>query len=520
MAAQTEAAPQAGRKSFPLLAALFLFTIMLPISFKLGSLNLTPSRILLTATLPFLLIQCLIGAYGRVLAMDIFVILFMSWRTLATYVTSAPVAFEYSASNAAIFLGAYLVARASIRSLSDFWTVSRILSVFVIFSLPFALYEAKTSYMVIPRFLEHIPGIKTAADVNYRPRNGIHRVQFVFTHPIHYGLFCSTAFGLLWISMRSTMSAIRRKVGGGIVLLCCFLSVSSGPFLALLSQVMFLAYDWIFRSNPKRWKILFIVSGVLYVILEVLSNRPILYVLSSKLAFNSSTANVRMVLLDYGMQQIPRTPIFGVGFMTKWDLPVWMSGSLDNFWLAMPLTFGIPAGVFMLGAFLSGMIGVGRRPFREGSQLADARLGWELVMFSLMLTLATVYIWAEIASLVFFMLGCGGFMMTAVESGGPGATAPVPAADPRQGPRPSRFAPSHDRRRGGGGPVPVAADAITADGVAAEGVAASVGDAPPVPARGGGPVFARTQEAPPLRPQQEPALRLGPGLKFARESDV
>lgn len=459
------------RRGLPVLAALLLFSLMLPISFKIGSFNLTFSRIILTVMLPILLVRLVTGGFGRILAMDVFVILFIFWRTLAAFVTSAPVAFEYSASNAAIFLGAYMIARASIRTLDDFRFVARMLAIFVIASLPFALYEARTSHMVIPRLLDGIPGIRTAADVHYRPRNGIHRVQFVFTHPIHYGLFCSTAFALLFVSLRQTMAAAKRLAGSAIVLLCCFLSVSSGPFLALLSQLILIVYDWTFRTNPRRWKILFICAAVLYVVLELLSTRPIMYVISSKLAFNSFTANVRMILLDYGLQQIPRTPVFGVGFMTPWDLPAWMSGSLDNFWLAMPLTFGIPAGLFMLLAFLTGMIGVGRRPFAPGGALADARFGWLLVMFSLMLTLATVYIWAEIASLVFFMLGCGAFMMTATDD--PGSGGPVAATPQRGGgPLPSRFAATHDRRRGTPRGVPATAADLAAADLAAPGLAA------------------------------------------------
>lgn len=431
----------------PVLAALLLCTLMLPIIFKVGSLNLTVSRLLLTVLLPFLLLRVVSGAYGRFLPVDAFVILFMAWRTIAAFVRAPNVALEYSASNAAIFLGAYLVARASIRTVEDFRFVARMLGMFVLLSLPFAIYEARTSHMVIPRLLEKIPGIATSADVNYGARKGIFRVQFVFTHPIHYGLFCSTAFGLVFIALKGSIGLVRRKIWGGIIVFCCFLSVSSGPFLALLSQVGLVGYDWVFRRNPRRWPLLFWTGGIIYLILEVLSDRPAFYAISSRLAFNSSTANVRMVLLDYGLAQIPRTPVFGIGFSNNWGLPSWMTGSLDNFWLAMPLQFGIPAGLFLLLSFSWPMIKIGRRSFREGGALANARFGWMIVMFSLMLTLATVYIWAEIASLVFFMLGAGVFLLDASESDGGLLAAAADNTQSRQGTRHTRFGHTPSRRR-------------------------------------------------------------------------
>ncbi|MGB3147295.1 MAG: O-antigen ligase family protein [Paracoccaceae bacterium] len=410
------AAPGKVRDGKPKLALIALLALMIPIYFQVGSLNLTFSRLVFTPLVPILLFQLLSGRYGRILPTDILVLLYMGWRTLSAFVTSAPVAFEYSASNAAIFLGAYLAARASIRNVADFQYASRILITFVLISFPFAVYEAKTGVMFIPRLLDGIPFIKTPVDANYARRLGMDRVQFVFVHSIHYGLFCSTAFALLYVGLKDRIKTFTRWVGSGFVLLCCLMSVSSGPFLALLCQIPLIAYDYLFRQNPNRWKIFLIAGAIAYAILEVLSDRPAFYAISSRLAFSAYNANYRKVLLEYGLRQIGRTPVFGIGFLRGWDAPAWISGSLDNFWLGDALIFGIPAFAFHFGSVVVGITMIGRRKFTRDSALDHARFAWIFVVVSLMLTLATVYIWSEIASLVFFIYGSGAFLITAVEA--------------------------------------------------------------------------------------------------------
>lgn len=447
MRAPVKTGQTSARKPRPFMILLVLLSIMMPITFQLGSYTLSISRIILTAVSPFLMVRLFTGAYGRVNAVDICMLLFMFWRTLATYVTSASVAFEYSASNFAIIFGAYLVARASVRSLENFQYMSKILYWFVLFSLPFAIYETRTSYMVIPRFLDGVPGMSTAIDVNYLPRHGLNRVQFVFTHPIHYGLFCSTAFALMFVGMKDRIGSTFRWVGSSIVVFCCFLSVSSGPFLAVLMQVALAAYARLARNIQKKWNALLWAFGALYVVLEVFSDRPALFVISSKLAFNASTAYDRKLLMDYGMAQVWRTPVFGVGFLMKWERAPWMTGSLDNYWLASALTFGIPAFLFLLGTYLFGMFLVGRRPFKPDSPLDRARSAWQFVMFSIMATLGTVYVWGEIASLVFFIIGSGMFFLSAQEED---VTAPAPEADAPEKPknRYSRFPAEKSRATG------------------------------------------------------------------------
>lgn len=435
---QMESARPAERETTrPFIATIALVSMMLPVSIDVGSLHLTTSRTLFLILCPILLIRLLIGKYGRVTPLDVFILLYMLWRTVVPFINNPQVALQYVGSNSVIFLGGYLAARASIRSASDFRWFARMLGGFVMLSLPFAISESITGNMVIPRYLEMIPGVTSVQDVLYDRRMGLDRVQFVFAHPILYGLFSSMGVAIYFLGMKGHLPTWRRIVGVSVIGICCFLSVSSGPFLSVVAQLFLLFWAFFLRKVETRWRILGILAFLGYVVIELGSTRPGIYAVVSLLSFAPHTANVRLILLEYGLAQVAQTPLFGVGF-NSWNLPVWMSGSLDNFWLANALIFGTPAFFLLAAAFGYGMVAIGRRKFTPGSDLSNIRLGWVIVMVSITLTLATVYIWSEIASLVMFVIGSGAFLLYAEE---PKAGTDVPAEAPAQakGPVYTRF---------------------------------------------------------------------------------
>lgn len=398
---------------------------MVPISFQLGPLNLTLSRVVFTLTLPFLLANLFTGRYGRILITDILIILYMLWRAFSLFITTPDRAFEAVASNTAIFLGAYMCARASVRTIQDFQFVCKMLTGFVILSLPFALYETTTGKMFIPRLLDALPGIRAPVDLNYPRRFGLDRVQFVFVHAIHYGLFCSSSFPFMYVALKDTISTTRRWISSLIIMVCCFTSVSSGAFLALLCQLPLIFYNHVLLRFPRRWSVFAWVAAILYMILEVSSNRPAFYAISSRIAFDSWTANYRKVLLDAGIEQIGYTPILGVGMRRMPTMPAWMNGSLDNFWLGDAVMFGMPALIFHFTAVVISIYLIGNRSFKPGGSMDNARFAWIFVILSLCLTLATVFIWSEIASLVFFIYGMGALLITGQDED---ATAPIAPA--------------------------------------------------------------------------------------------
>jgi len=419
----------------PMLFAAVFISLCVPVFFSLGSLHLSFSRVLLLVIFPYLFFKVYTGKCGGVRWVDIAMLLFVIMLGLSIFVNNRSAFVTFVGSNAIIILGGYMAGRVLIRGPNAFIGFIKLFGGVLLFTLPFALYESQTSVMVIPRLIDQIPMVASSVDVNYRPRNGLYRVQVLFTHPIHYGLFASMCLSLIFIGFRTVLSTPKRLAWSACVVICTFTSVSSGPFLSMLAQIMLILYAWLAMNLKHKWGVLMGTFAVFYAILEVLSTRPAYFAIVERMAFNSHTAYVRKILLDYGMAQVWRDPWLGIGY-NEWELPDYMSGSLDNYWLLTALVYGVPAFVFLFSAFIYMLVKAGKRDFTASPLLTDLRLAWSLVLFSLVLTLSTVAIWSDIATLVFLFLGSGVWMLDhVVQQKGEEITEP----EAHRGPRYTRF---------------------------------------------------------------------------------
>lgn len=404
----------AGRKAqrMPLSGRIIFIALLIPAFFSIGTLLMTPSRLIFLFLIPVLLARLLTRKYGPVTYIDWLILFHMFWFTLAVFVNSPSVALTYTGVNTVILLGGFLAGRAFIRDLDQFLGFIRFFAMIVALSLPFAIYETLTRELTIPRLVEMIPGFSSNRDVQYPLRMGFDRVQFVFVHPIHFGFFCSLSVGLFFVAMKNQMGTFRLWAQTSVLALMCFLSLSSGPFLSMLIQFLLILWMYAMRNAPRPWMTLVWICLAFYAVLEVASNGPALYYIITKLAFNSGTANARRILLDYGIDQVMVTPIFGI-FNRPWNLPPWMTGSLDNYWLGLAVAFGLPTFLGQFLAFILAIRAIARRDFPEGSALDLARRAWIISMISATLTLGTVFVWSEIASFMFFFFGAGLWMLDA-----------------------------------------------------------------------------------------------------------
>ena len=408
----TSASETATQGHLPFLTKLVLISLLIPAYFSIGSLAMSPSRLLFLFIVPILLINLFRGKYGRMVAADYLLLGFAGWMTLAMLANHTPgVAIEYTGSRTIVLLGGYLTARATIRSKESFIALIRFLALLVLITLPFATHEVITSEPLISEWLAKIPGIRSNGDINHDPRLGLWRAQVVFAHPIHYGIFCSLAFSLVYVGLAEQMGWLRRSVLTGLSGMACFFSVSSGPVIAVGAQLGLIAWGIILRANPHRWVILWSSGIVCYIIAELASGRSAIYAIVTQISFNPQTAFSRRILFNYGVDQMGRTPLFGIGYKPM-PLPAWMTGSVDNFWLFLGVRFGIPALLLLAAAFVVAMIASGRRDLSADPALYPLRRAWIFTLFSLILVLATVAIWGELYSLVLFTLGSGMWLLT------------------------------------------------------------------------------------------------------------
>ncbi|MEZ5867112.1 MAG: hypothetical protein R3D46_00940 [Defluviimonas denitrificans] len=213
---------------------------------------------------------------------------------------------------------------------------------------------------------------------------------------------CQSGF----LGLRSVISGFWRWTGSAMLMCtCCFLSVSSGPFLALMVQITLAFYAYIARNLEKIWLRLGLVFGIGYLILELSSNRPAIVALTSAVDLQQFDRKRPLhpfrIWHSAGLEDPdPRDRIPAMGPAVLDDgkpgqLLAWAGAGFRHPGISVP----VPGVV--------GPCWDRKRSFKKGGPLANARLGWGITMVSLMLTLATVYIWSEAASLMMFMIEAG-----------------------------------------------------------------------------------------------------------------
>jgi hypothetical protein len=435
----------------PVPVLLYLLAVVIPIGFQIGPLAMNLLRLLLIVMILPLLIRLFMGRYGKVLITDVLFMAHIVWATIALAVINPDRVVEQMGSIGLEFLGGYLMGRAYIRTPEAFAGLCRALMIIVCCSAPFALYETLKGHSLLIEAIRSIPGIRTS-NYNYmEPRFGLRRVQFGFVHPIHYGLFCSVALSLTYVALRGLMSGFWRVLASGVILLCGFLALSSGAFLAILLQIGLITWSVVFARVRSRWWLLLGLFALTYVVIDILSNRTPIMVFMSYATFSAHTAYWRGIIFDWGMMSVWAHPVFGIG-MNDWVRPWFMySGSMDNFWLVMAVRYGFP-GFFLLAiGYAIAIWRIGRRDFSRDAVLTQFRRAWIFTFLGLTFTLTTVHVWTNIYSFVFFMFGTGIWLITADNSGREPAAAPPGSAGTgpdkplEGGPRFSRFPRSRTR---------------------------------------------------------------------------
>lgn len=388
---------------------IYLLTVVTPVEVALGSVALMPMRVLLMIVIVPMMVNLLSGKYGKLLAVDILFFVHIAWTIVAIGVNNPNRLIENVGSNVVEFLGGYLLARAYIRTPEQFQKLVIALLIMNAALLPFSIPETLNGIAVIPKMVTSL-GLTSVKQVSYAPRMGLQRVQNAFAHPIHYGLFCSVCFSFVLIGLKDRISLFWRIVGTGIVSAGIFLSLSSGALLSGLLQIGLLSWSYIFRNFQRKWLMLLGLFALMYLTIDLLSNRSPSKVMMSYATFSAQTAYYRSIINDYGMRNVWANPIFGLG-LRSWVRPSYMiTGSVDDFWLVMAMRYGIPGFLLLAAGYLAGIVKVGLRNFDGDARVSRLRLTWMITFAGLSFTLVTVHVWTAIYSFTFFLFGAGMWM--------------------------------------------------------------------------------------------------------------
>jgi hypothetical protein len=206
------------------------------------------------------------------------------------------------------------------------------------------------------------------------------------------------------------------------------------------------------KVTRGRWKLLAFLVGSVYVFLELATNRGAVVIFIETLTFSPQSGWWRIHIWRYGSESVLNHPIMGIG-LNDWVRPVWLTGSVDNFWLLMAMRHGLVGVAFLAVAVALHTAYVLRcSPSDEGTR--SIRTGYAITLAGLIFVLSTVHVWNEVAVFVMFFFGAGAFLYNSTSSQ---ATEVADTSDPVADvqPRASRFSRFPGKPRAGRAGRPV-----------------------------------------------------------------
>lgn len=416
----------------PVAVALFTFTMMLPtsVSVNLGGLRLSAYRMVLLAMFVPMLLSLVSGRRAKLNLFDGLAFAHGGWAMLALMAWGGPAQGLQSGGIYVVeFVGSWLMGRVYIRSYADFAAFARFYVATVCATLAFTLPEALTSVHILHDGIAAVTGGAPAPYID--KRMGLARAFGPFDHPILYGVFSASAFSMAYFVVAekrlTNFKGMAQVLGVG---LATFLSASGGPYLVLMMQGFIAGWERLFRGVAHRWTALFALFAATYIGIDLFSTRTPFHVFVTYFTFSTVSAYNRIMIFQFGSAEVARHPIFGIG-LGDWERPVWMSDSMDNFWLVTAVRYGLPA-LFLLVALLGGLLyAAAQRPGLPDAW-KRARHAWAFTLFGITVAAATVHLWNALFVLFIFLIASGAWLLDARPEAParPRPKAPAPRAAP------------------------------------------------------------------------------------------
>jgi hypothetical protein len=413
--------------------AFFFFGMLLPtaVSLNLGGLRLSVYRIVLILMFVPMLVVLLSGRAGRMTVFDALVAAHCAWALMAL-IKWGGVAQGIESGGIYIveFAGAYLLGRIFIRSYEDFVAMARAYVALVVGMLVFTVPEALTSVHILHDSISAAFGGPPAPFIEQRM--GLERTFGPFDHPILYGVFSASAFSLAYFVVAErrlmNMGGMAQVAGVGVA---TFMSASGGPYVVLMMQGFVAAWQRVLGRVQGRWAALFALFAATYVAIDLFSTKTPFHVFVNHFTFSTQSAYNRILIFEFGTAEVARHPLFGIG-LGDWERPVWMSDSMDNFWLVVAVRYGLPALALLL-ALLLGLVWTAGRRKDLPEDWRRARHAWAFTLFGISVAAATVHLWNALFVLFVFLIGAGTWLVDAR----PGRGAPPRPLAPQATTRPA-----------------------------------------------------------------------------------
>lgn len=336
---------QAGSDNVPVYLAVALgYMLLLPpqLNLMIGTAALPPYRFMLIPAALYMMSRGLRGQI-RLGWIDALIVAATAWVCFALFMTTEAVeAFTAAVAQTTDIALAYFFGRFTIRSLRDLRTFLIMMAPGLAFVGLALIAESLTH----KRLIQDFAGLVTGRSAGYRidVRLGLFRAPGPFPHPILAGVFLASFLPLY------VLGGVRGwpKIAGVVAAVCSFFTLSSAALLSLVVEGGLIAYNWVSeRFANLSWRLFFLVLGVMVFVAETATGSGTYGLLMRYASFNTLSSYNRVLIWQYGTQNVIKNPWFGLGY-GDWERPAWMySSSMDHFWLLMAVRFGIIPAVLM-----------------------------------------------------------------------------------------------------------------------------------------------------------------------------
>jgi hypothetical protein len=387
----------------PLMLAVFVGTLMIPGSFGFAGVRLSPTRAMLVLYFIPLAWRWVNRRAGPITGVDLLILLYCGWAGVSIIMVHGSSRLIFVISAFVEIFGGYLVGRTLIRDAEEFRRFFRYIFIGLMCLLPFALIEFLTTRNLLRMGFGMVFEIPPRQP-NLYSRLGFFRAQTSFEHPILFGLFCAIVMPVVFFVFRESLG--KRLAAAGTLLFMAFMAISSGPLLTSAVQILMISWDRLLAFLQARWILAAVLGAVGAFFLIVGAQFNVIDFIINNLAFGKDSASARVDIFVYGLQEVWRHPVFGIG-LNEWRRPFWrVHPTVDNFWLLSTMRYGIPSLVFLVGGLaLHAARIMGQAGLDEDERAY--RSGYMIGFCGLLIMMCITFIWGNVSTYMMTFLGAG-----------------------------------------------------------------------------------------------------------------
>jgi O-antigen ligase len=363
---------------------LLICAIFLPegLSFFIGDFRLSVARVLI-----FVFAIMALSQRGDVrskvnVPSDSMALITGAWMMIAATFTDGFTGLKGAGMDAITFSGTYLIFRYMLGPVNSSVRLMYFACKVVLVVIAVAMLDPFTGRLATYDFIKGLTGYSKPAyesalvlQAETLFRDGTIRAMGPLEHSILFGAVCA------WFGTAALVT-FKNEIFGWVMaiiaLVAILFSQAKSPLLAFGIGALLAGYYSITPRFTSRWKLAGLSVTALLVTVFTFSGSPIA-TLVRLVGVSPESAWYRQAIWDVGMPVVLGSPLFGIGIHGDWDWQshgALVSGSVDAFWLAFAMSYGIPGSLLVLATIVGAcMLGsVDKSPYltREEGRLSAA----------------------------------------------------------------------------------------------------------------------------------------------------